>query len=147
MTDDVNPTPTRVAIPVLDDAFARVAELARLESNWDAQGSEVPSPDVIALARRVLLEAGKRFEPEIHTDVQPYAVAPMSGGGVYLDWRSEHAELEVIIGPGELGYLFVDKSDPERRFEEADDVDMAIILDRLSRVLNSRLRELRGRDR
>jgi hypothetical protein len=66
----------------------------------------------------------------------PYAVAPVSDGGVQLEWRSSPLEIEVEVGPlGELGYLLIDGRVAERRFEEQGNVPTQPVLDLVTLLL------------
>lgn len=68
----------------------RFAELLALPAGWDSYGARKIDPLAIAAARR-LLDALPKYIPEP-------AIAPMSNGGVELEWtRDQWNELAGII--------------------------------------------------
>ena len=69
---------------------------------------------------------------------EPFAVAALPGGGVFLEWRGERADIEVHIGSeGGLSYLVEDRRAGEARYEERDSDTLGAILDRLVDVLRA----------
>ena len=63
-------------------------------------------------------------------------VCPPFDGGVQIEWREAHAEVEIDVdADGVLSYLYVDKASTERRFEEGEGVDWRAAIDLVTRVL------------
>lgn len=127
--------PSRVGL--MATVFDELDQLAALSPNWDSLGSDAPTQPARRCARVILEQIVDRFGTSAGRLAEPSAVAAMPGSGVLLEWRGEHANLEVDIGPGGgIGYLFVDRRCGGRRAEEADAVSLATILSRLAVVLN-----------
>ena len=142
MTDDgqaVGPPKHDVAVSpagVMATAIEDLEGLAALGPNWDGYGSAPPTDLARRRARSILDLVGERFGEAAGRRIEPDTVAAMPGSGVLLEWRADDAALEVDIGPGgEIGYLFVDRHDGERRTEEGDDASPATIMDHLATVL------------
>jgi hypothetical protein len=120
-------------------AYAELSHLAELPTDWDGEGSGPPTRSAIAAARQLLGWAASLTTMVDPVGTLPFAIAPLPGAGVLLDWRCRAADLEVDVGSaGQLGYLFIDRTGPERRFEEADDVPLAQILQLLLRAFSAK---------
>lgn len=132
-----------MAIPLrsaeLTAAYADLFRLAELPPNWDGDGSRAPTSEALVAAQQLLNWTACQASLTQPTACLPFAIAPLSGSGVLLDWRCQAADLEVDIGPaGQLGYLFIDRTGPERRFEEDDDVSLDRIHALLLRAFSSK---------
>jgi hypothetical protein len=116
----------------VSESLRQLEAIRELPENWDSYGSVPPSSTSIWEARKLILDALKEC------DSLPYFVAPLSGGGVQLEWRGIKRELEVEIGArGEFGYLVIEgKGTPNRRSKEEDNVSRTRILE-LVRSVNS----------
>jgi hypothetical protein len=120
----------------LEPTLDRLARLAELGSDWDSYGGAPPSGQALATARELLFAVAERCGELVGERVRPYAVAPIADGGVQLEWRGAHRELELEIGPGgDVGYLLVERHGGERQFEEGDDLSWPKALDLVARVL------------
>ncbi len=118
-------------LPKLDSEARRLTHIARLESDWDSYGSVPISPNAIRAALVLIGAAAVLFE------ARPFAILPLSGGGIQLEWRSPRGEIEVEIGSDNtLGYLFVDKQRGERLFAEKDNASVQEVLDFLSKSVS-----------
>jgi len=84
----------------MDDALADVDRFDNLQSGWDGGNSVSPGPEVLELARRIIIAAAhKPNAPAPH-------IAPVSGGGVQLEWHVGTRDLELELLPnGLLAYL------------------------------------------
>jgi len=122
--------------PFVQPALCRLAQLAALPTDWDSYGAAPPSLLAVSTARELLLAVDEQFGHAVGERVQPYAVAPIAGGGIQLEWRGPRAEIEVEIdSAGQLGYLVVAKQGGERTFEERDNLVRAEVVTAVARVL------------
>jgi hypothetical protein len=143
MADSDRPEPIAYARPwdthrAIERATVKLKQLACLEPDWDGAGSAALSACVVADAESLLLEVGQFFSSRAGADISPSTIAPIPGGGIYLEWRGGHLEFQVDVLPdGQLGFLFVDRGGPTPRSEEGDGVDLAVLLNYLARVLES----------
>ena len=111
-------------------------ELGRLEPDWDTYGSEPPTKEAIAAARHLIEEVQRGFKGTEAGLSLPFAVVPLSGGGVQIEWRGANDSIEVEIGPrGEWGYLLARGAGPARKFEEGDGVARSRILELVASVV------------
>jgi hypothetical protein len=81
-----------------------VDELANLPENWDGYGS----PPIQSAVRRT---AYKLVELLDNLGLPNPHFAPVSGGGLQLEWQKEKRELELEIFPnGKVSFLMVEDS-------------------------------------
>ena len=118
-----------VRVSRVADALQRLREMEGLHLNWDSYGSEPPRERALAAARdliwRVYQGSAYTGRPSV-----PYAVVPLSGGGVQLEWRGFTDAIEVEISEeGVLGCLLVRGAGPTRQFEEKDAVPESRIVE------------------
>ena len=79
--------------------YRELAEIAALEENWDGYGSPRVNPAALEMASRVLAEAQQLSMPAP-------IIAPVSGGGINIEWSVSGRELEVEVLPGgQVEYL------------------------------------------
>lgn len=84
--------------------LAKLAELSALPDNWDGYGSPGPQPAVQEAASALIGILWKAGVPTPH-------FAPVSGGGLQLEWQKQGRELELEILPhGEIAFLKVYES-------------------------------------
>jgi hypothetical protein len=100
--------------PWLVRSLQRLAELARLKTDWDSYGSPKPSADALSSVIGLLLAVQEEpiGEPEI---------VPASGGGISLVWENGARELEIeVLSTGHIEYLRIDENAPaaDRVLEE-----------------------------
>lgn len=125
------------ASPSLQPTLARVAELAKLPPDWDADGSPPPSPVAVAEACRLLVAVYEAADPGALANVLPHHVAPVPGGGILLEWRGADEDVEVDVDAhGALGYLVVDRRPSPPRIEERDDAAWADAVAAVERILD-----------
>ena len=118
--------------PVLEQIF----EFAELEPNWDSYGAQPISLLAVKKAVQLLSQLAAIWPAAVAVSLRPYDVAPLSNGGVQLEWRSSKGSLEVEINPGAgYGYLLSLGQGAERRFEEADHASLTDILHLFPRLL------------
>lgn len=71
-------------------------------------------------------------------NVIPFAIAPLSGGGIQIEWRLRRGAIEVEIGPTTFGYLLIKGTGTDRTFLEEDGVSEARILELISSIVVDR---------
>ena len=121
---------------VLQPAFERLDELAKLERDWDSYGALPLTSTALALADGMMRKSVKQLGSPLGERVAPYTLMPIADGGVSIEWRGSRATLELDIGPsGALSYLLIDHSTEVRQFEEASDISEGQALDLVGRVL------------
>jgi hypothetical protein len=107
----------------LADMARRFGELDAIDENWDSYGGRPPTKASLKASRAFVRDVLCRVPQDRLDGARPFAIVPLVDGGVQLEWRAESAEIELDIGPdGEFGYLLIDKTGDERRFEEGDDI-------------------------
>jgi hypothetical protein len=117
-------------------ALERLGALASLEPEWDTYGGAPPTDIAIEVARNAIGTVAERFGAVAGEASVPYDVAPISNGGVGVEWRRGTTSFELWIGPtGTRGYLHVDGAGASRHTEEADDVRDADVLRILGDIL------------
>jgi hypothetical protein len=119
--------------PDLLSALQQLEAISILPKDWDSYGSEPPTPQAILAARTLIAHAHRQS-----TSV-PYFVAPISGGGVQIEWRGRHSEIEVELDSQgkNFSYLLIEgKGTANRRTEEKHDVSSAEILDAIHAVVS-----------
>jgi hypothetical protein len=120
---------------LLQPTLHRLEEMAALPQGWDSYGADPPSPAAVATARDLVLLVGGQLGTLAGDRVKPFAVVPFDGG-VQLEWRGAHAEVEIDVeAAGEMSYLYVDKSPGGRRFEEGKIDGWRAAIDLASRVI------------
>lgn len=107
---------------VLQDKLAHLEKLAGLRPDWDSYGADPPSARAIAVAARIIVGAWGHYRGSDPSSVLPWAIIPLSGG-IQLEWHAPGAALEIEIdAQGEIGYLAEHGVDPNRQFEEGDNI-------------------------
>ncbi len=95
----------------LDDEMRELADLALLEDDWDSFGSKPISHAAIADANNLMIRAAIQ-----HSGIRPYAIAPLSGSGVQLEWRGYNHRLEVeVYGNQRFHSLLIEGQGAHRR--------------------------------
>lgn len=103
-------------------ADRRLADLARLEEDWDSYGAAPIAPGAIKLAahlmRRVLMH--RSYPPGF---AEPYFVGPIPHGGVEIEWRNCDKRVEIDVRPdSSLDVLTVTGTGPSTRREARQNV-------------------------
>jgi hypothetical protein len=112
------------------DTLADLDRIARLAADWDSYGGAPPATEAIKTARRLIGAVYEEALLSARNPALPYSVAPLSGGGVQLEWRGEDRAVEIQVGPsGALGYLLVKGAEPSCAYEEEDGVPESRILE------------------
>lgn len=120
--------------------FERLAELAKLGPNWDSYGAESISSHAIAVAYQLLFAIYSQISIPLKSHIQPFA-APLSDGGIQLEWKGKRASLAVQIAPeGTFGYLLTRGGAPNQFYEEDDDVPGPTIISLVASVLRDEWR-------
>jgi hypothetical protein len=101
----------------------RLDAVERLGRNWDSYASEPPTATAVQKARALVWDVvGEGFGVAGLRSI-PFAIVPLSGAGLQIEWRGENDSIEVEIGSdGALGFLLSRGRESNREFEEADNV-------------------------
>jgi hypothetical protein len=82
------------------DAIRDLSNIAGLPSDWDSYGSPSPQQDAILSTLGIILGAGQ------FSYFPPPSIAPVSGGGIQIEWRCGSRELDFGVLPnGQVEYL------------------------------------------
>jgi len=104
--------------------------VARVGADWDSYGSAPPSGEAIEAARRLIRTVYGEALLSARNPSLPQSVAPLSGGGVQLEWRGENKAIEIQVSPdAAFGYLLVKGVEPSCAYEEADGVPESRIIE------------------
>jgi len=86
----------------LDECLKRVDDLARMPMGWDSYGSPAIAQAALETIVELLHKLALLSAPKPH-------IAPISGGGLQLDWTVNNRELEIgVRATGRLEYLIVE---------------------------------------
>jgi len=127
----ISPWPISPLAEILEHLY----EIERLRPNWDSYGSAAPTHVAVNAARDLIHNvcSGSLGEER----AVPYAVAPLSGGGVQIEWRGDARAIEVEVrSEGALGYLLIRGREPSREFEEADHIPQSRVLELIRYVVS-----------
>jgi len=94
-----------------DLAFDRVGQLIKLKKDWDSYGGSAIDEDCIGRAIDILKELiDLRDRRNISLRV-PF-IAPLSSGGIQMEWEEGERYLELLLTPGSLdvGYFASDRT-------------------------------------
>lgn len=118
--EDVEADPVWKLRGILD----RVNNLAHLGPNWDSYGSEPPTAEARSKATDLIWDVVRESFGRADLTAIPFAVAPLSGGGVQLEWRRGNNSIEVEVDPlgNNFGYLLSRQNQGNREFDERDNV-------------------------
>jgi len=100
------------------DLQARLDHLEGLERNWDSYDAEPISPKAISLAKTVVCRSIAALERHGAKNVYPFAIAPVSDGGVQLEWRGPAGFVEIEISPSGSLTALVGGGEPSSPAEE-----------------------------
>lgn len=83
----------------LPEARAEIAQLERLEENWDSYGSRPIQPAAVNGAIRFIFAIPAKLVPAPH-------ISPIPGGGIGFHWRMAGRDLEIEVTPsGTIEFL------------------------------------------
>ena len=136
MASKVRRSPAPIRNVALARALARLDEFATLPENWDSYGATTPSTDTVEAARSLVLAVA---EAANHGDspVVPETSAPVPDGGIQVEWQGPAARIEVVLAPdGSLGYLIEQSGEGNARFEEADGLPFAAVVEVVQRLVD-----------
>ena len=104
--------------------------IAALPADWDSYGSAPPTMVAVGSARRLINTVFQDSLLSARGPSFPFSVAPLSGGGIQVEWRGESSTIEVEVGPeGAFGYLQIKGTEPSSVCEEEDGVSESRILE------------------
>jgi hypothetical protein len=132
----VGAPPSIVTANVFPDEMHRLDELAIPPAGWDTYEAQPITDTAIREARRFLSDLAGRFLSKTRI-AKPYFIAPLSYGGVQMEWRRVDRAIEVEVGTdGTLGYLLITGQGSDRTFVEGDEVAFDDVLDLVTRLCN-----------
>lgn len=115
---------------IIKNTFDDLDRIAGLPADWDSYGSPAPTKKAVETARRLIMTVYGEALLSARNPSLPYSVAPLSGGGVQLEWRGENKATEVQVSPdGAFGYLLVKGAEPSCAYEEGDGAPESRILE------------------
>jgi hypothetical protein len=115
-----------VNVPKLLDVAREVDEIATLEPGWD--GHDAPALSGLAASRAILLllSLGDAADGAVPL---PATVDPIADGGLQLEWDRDRLQNEVQVAPdGTYGYLLIHDPFGPERYEEANDLTLAAMI-------------------
>lgn len=114
----------------------KLLEVSQTESDWDSYGAQLTSLSAVRKAGELFAQIANQFYPSKGDKIRPYDVAPLTNGGVQLEWRSLHSALEVEIrADAGFRYLLVQGQGENRRFRESEDVSAEEIIPLVAEVI------------
>jgi hypothetical protein len=120
----------------LQSAGERIVEMSRLPAGWDGERAARLDALAVSLGFQLMLAVAARAGD--CPAVAPWTSAPLTDGGLQIEWKGANEEIEVLISPdGRLGYLRQIGTDADVEFEEGDDVLQRDILSLVLRVISS----------
>jgi len=121
-------------VPAID----RIGEIARFLASLDTNDFE-PMSEVAAVEVCALIESvSERIQLLEGSRVAPWTSAPISDGGVQVEWMGLDARIDVVVAPdGSLSYMTKYGSGHEARYEEAEGIGRSRLLDLIVRTLHS----------
>lgn len=114
----------------LHEEVNRLMYLARLPVGWDSYDADAISHDALKEASIVIAKVA------IQSGVHPYAISPLSGGGVQIEWHGTCSEIEVEVSPNKmLSYLLVEDPNGESRYIEKNEPSPDEVIRAVSNVV------------
>jgi hypothetical protein len=115
-----------VNVPQLLDVAREIDEIATLKPGWDGHDAPVLSGLVASRAFLLLLSLEDATGGAVPL---PATVAPIADGGLQLEWDRDRLQIEVQVAPdGTYGYLLIHDPFGSERYEEADDLTLAAMI-------------------
>ena len=112
----------------------RLAELSRLEPDWDSYGALRVAPQAIAAAGAIVGQVIDRAGAQ----GAPRDIMPLADGGVALEWRRHGLELGLNACPeGGWSALLVERNESGRRATERYDLADAEALALIFKVIGA----------
>jgi hypothetical protein len=91
--------------------------------NWDSYASEPPTAVAVNKARALVWDVVGQGFGTVGVRSIPFSIVPVSGAGLQVEWRGDTDSIEIEIGSdGVLGFLLSTGREPNREFEESDNV-------------------------
>lgn len=96
----------------LEEMFARLGDLSKLEKGWDGYNAVPLKPAVVENLQSLLKKCGE-------DDVAPWVLFPDVDGNIYLDFKSDQVDAGIIISEKEFSYFVDDKDERNVPFSES----------------------------
>lgn len=123
----------------LVETYAKLADLAKLEQDWDSYGAWPPSAVAVGIAMQCIGDVYLRFRQESPDRALPFAVSPFSGG-IQIEWRANNLALQIDVEEdGSIGGVLDDASTGVSVYEEFDAMDVEAVVPWAQRVLGARV--------
>jgi len=117
-----------------DATRERLAELGKLEADWDSYGALRLAPRALAAAEAIIDQVVARTGEQ----GAPRDIMPIADGGVALEWRSPRLELALnACSEGGWTSLLIERGEGERRATERYDLSDAEALALIFRVVGA----------
>lgn len=114
----------------------KLLEISQTESDWDSYGAQPTSLTAVRKAEELFTQIAKEFYPAKGDKLRPYDIAPLTNGGVQLEWRGLHSALEVEVhAEARFRYLLVQGQGEHRQFQESEGASAEEIARLLSGVI------------
>ncbi len=127
-----------VAAPSLLPAFERIAEMAKLQANWDREHADPPTASAVSAADLLILAVAEEQECRGRGRVGPTTSSPIPDGGIQVEWDGPNARIDVQANPdGSYGFLVKWGTGRDAKYEEAEVAPLRTILSLVARVLAS----------
>jgi hypothetical protein len=99
----------------------KLLEISQSESDWDSYGAQPTSLNAVRKAEELFTQIAKEFYAAKGEQIRPYDVAPLTNGGVQLEWRGLHSALEVEVhADAGFRYLLVQGQGEHQQFQESE---------------------------
>jgi hypothetical protein len=119
------------------ETLQRLSQVESVGFDWDSYGSEPPSHAAIDSAQNLVWTLVNTMFSSVGERAVPFSLAPLSGGGIQVEWRGNTDAIEVEINPvGRYGYLLIHGAGDARTFQEKDDVLEPELIDLVRRVVS-----------
>jgi hypothetical protein len=114
----------------------RLSAMDTLGPNWDSYNSEAPSANAKEKAFKLIWDIASTQFGIAGLSAIPFAVVPLSGAGVQIEWRGPNRVIEVEVGPdAKASYLVVEGNRLDQAAEERENVSDHDLVRRISTVV------------
>jgi hypothetical protein len=119
------------------ETLQRLNRIEGVGLNWDSYGGEPPSHAAVDSTQNLVWTLVNKMFGIVGERAVPYSLAPLSGGGIQVEWRGDNDVIEVEINrAGRYGYLLIHGAGDARSFQEKDDVLESELVDLVRGVVS-----------
>jgi len=101
LTKSLDPAETPSKQDDFGAALLQLESVANLADDWDSYGSRAPDSNAIFAARKLIVDAQRQ------SNLIPYFVGPVSGGGVQIEWHIQDGTIEIEVYPNKTFAVLV----------------------------------------